>query len=129
MNKWIGIGRLTDAPKMTSTTGDKATTIARFTVAIDRKFDRENADFISCVAFGKTAEFVEKYFSKGSKIVVEGRIQTGSYTNKDGQKVYTTDIVCEGVEFGDSKKNEQGSSVDTSFMSIPEGIDEDLPFN
>jgi single-strand DNA-binding protein len=110
-------------------------------VAVDRRFKREGeqqADFISCIAFGKTAEFVEKYFNQGSKIVIEGRIQTGSYTNKDGQKVYTTDVVAENVEFAESKSSngydgsyrpEPSSAIGDGFMNIPDGIDEELPFN
>lgn len=120
---------------------DNGSSIARFTLAVNRRFKSENgpeADFIGCIAFGKTAEFIEKYFSKGQKMDMNGRIQTGSYTNKDGVKVYTTDIVVENVEFGESKS--AGSSggaaagarppVDPDgFMNIPDGLDEELPFN
>ena len=138
MNSVQLTGRLTRDPEVRYTDG--GSTIARFTLAVNRRFKSESgpdADFISCVAFGKTAEFIEKYFSKGRKMDLNGRIQTGSYTNKDGQKVYTTDIVVENVEFGESK-NVQGnnsnssydsSGVDDGFMNIPEGIGEELPFN
>ena len=111
--------------------------VARFTLAVDRRFKQEGqptADFIRCIAFGKTAEFFERFGRKGTKFLIEGRIQTGSYTNKDGQKVYTTDVVVENTEFGESK-NSSGSIAepqpkpDDSFMSIPDGIDEELPFN
>ena len=113
MNKFFGIGRLVRDVE-TKTNGDK--TVAKFTIAIDRKYDREKADFIPCTAFGKTAEFVEKYFRKGSKIVVEGRWQTGSYDNKDGQKVYTNDCIVESVEFGEGK-TEKAEKVD-DFMNV-----------
>lgn len=123
--------------------------IARYTLAVDRRIKREGeatADFISCVAFGKTAEFAEKYFRQGIRIVVSGRIQTGSYTNRDGNKVYTTDVVVEEQEFAESKNSAAGNSntqsntaagqsignttVDTDgFMNIPDGIDEELPFS
>ncbi len=116
--------------------------IARYTLAVDRRFRRNNdgeqsADFIGCVAFGRSAEFVEKYFRQGLKVIVTGRIQTGSYTNKDGQKVYTTDVVVEEQEFAESKaasqqnQNNASGSVPSSddFMNIPDGIDEELPFN
>lgn len=131
MNKTILCGRLTADPEVRYA-GETA--IARFTLAVDRRFKRDNepsADFITCVAFGKTAEFIEKYVAKGTKLIVSGRIQTGSYTNKDGQKVYTTDVVVEEAEFAESKK--EASKAETKadsdgFMNIPEGIDEDLPF-
>lgn len=109
--------------------------VARFTLAVDRRSKQEGrptADFIRCIAFGKTAEFFERFGHKGTKFLIEGRIQTGSYTNKDGQKVYTTDVVVENTEFGESK-NSSGSAEpqpkpDDSFMSIPDDIDEELPF-
>ena len=110
--------------------------VARFTIAVDRRFKQEGqptADFIRCIAFGKTAEFFERFGRKGTKFLIEGRIQTGSYTNKDGQKVYTTDVVVENTEFCESK-NSSGSSAepqpkpDDSFMSIPNDIGEELPF-
>ena len=110
--------------------------VARFTLAVDRRFKQEGqptADFIRCIAFGKTAEFFERFGRKGTKFLIEGRIQTGSYTNKDGQKVYTTDVVVENTEFCESK-NSSGSSAepqpkpDDIFMSIPNDIGEELPF-
>jgi len=140
MNKVILIGRFTRDPEVRYT--DSGTSIARFNLAVDRRFKQEGgqtADFIGCIAFGKTAEFIEKYFRQGNKIVVEGRIQTGSYTNKDGQKVYTTDVVTENAEFAESKssgggQNDYGpqytpSAAGDGFMNIPDGIDEELPFN
>lgn len=121
---------------------DGGLTIARFSVAIDRKVKKDQeqtADFPNCVAFGKTAEFIEKYFFQGSKIVVEGRIQTGSYTSQDNQKVYTTDVIVEQVEFGESKNQNSvanearpapSSAIGDGFMKIPDGVeDEGLPFN
>lgn len=142
MNKVILMGRLTRDPEVRYTQGDNASAVARFSLAIDRRFKKDGdhtADFISCVAFGKTGEFIEKYGHQGTKFVVEGRIQTGSYTNKDGQKVYTTDVVVEQVEFAESKASADGNTTnntansnaptDTSFMNIPDGIDEELPFN
>ena len=141
MNKVILMGRLTRDPDVRYSQGEQATAIARYTLAVDRKFKREGdqtADFIGCVAFGKLGEFAEKYLHQGTKIVVTGRIQTGSYTNKDGQKVYTTDVVVEECEFAESKNASGGngkqnaptpSSVGDGFMNIPDGIDEELPFN
>ena len=137
MNKWVGIGRLTRDPEVRYTQGDKPMAIARYTLAVDRRYKKENeqsADFIPCVAFGKSAEFVEKYCKKGTKLAVSGRIQTGSYTNRDGQKVYTTDVMIEEQEFAESKsqstppakKEEEGLD---GFMNIPDGLDESLPFN
>ena len=119
---------------------DGGLTIARFSVAVDRKVKKDQeqtADFPNCVAFGKTAEFIEKYFFQGSKIVIEGRIQTGSYTNQDNQKVYTTDVIVEQVEFGESKNQNSNearpapsSAIGDGFMKIPDGVeDEGLPFN
>lgn len=112
------------------------TTVARFSLAVDRRKKDDGTDFINCVAFGKTAEFIDKYFQKGSKIVVIGHIQTGSYTNKEGQKVYTTDVIVDECEFGESKGEKPVKegftppTVDSNgFMVIPEGIDEDLPFH
>ena len=138
MNSVQLTGRLTRDPEVRYTDG--GLTIARFTLAVNRRFKQEggpDADFIRCVAFGKTAEFIEKYFAQGRKMDLNGRIQTGSYTNQDGQKVYTTDIVVENVEFGESKasqgnhgnSNQDSGGTDDGFMSIPEGIDEELPFN
>lgn len=138
MNKVILMGRLTRDPEV-RTSGDTA--VARFSLAVDRRFKKDGeqtADFINCVAFGKTGEFIEKYGRKGTKFVVEGRIQTGSYTNKDGQKVYTTDVIVEQVEFAESKSSADGNTTntansnaatDTSFMDIPDDISEELPFN
>jgi len=141
MNSVNLVGRLTRDPEVRYTEG--GTSIARFTVACDRRFkkqgDSQTADFIACIAFGKTAEFVEKYFKQGMKLGADGRIQTGSYTNKDGVKVYTTDVIVENVEFVESKASGGGqsdygtqytpSAVGDGFMNIPDGIDEELPFN
>lgn len=155
MNKVILMGRLTRDPEVRYTQGENQMAIARYTLAVDRRFNRGNdentADFISCVAFGKSGEFAEKYLRKGIKIAVTGRIQTGSYTNKDGVKVYTTDVVVEDQEFAESKNNNSeggygnnsygggfggGNSQPAApmaagdgFMNIPDGIDEELPFN
>ena len=138
MNKCVLMGRLTRDPEI-RVNNDK--TVARFSIAVDRRFKRDGddqtADFINCVAFGKTAEFVEKYAHKGTKFVVEGRIQTGSYTNKDGVRVYTTDIIVEQLEFAESKSSADGNATgnianaatNTSFMDIPDDISEELPFN
>lgn len=146
MNKAILMGRLTKDPEVRYTQGENQMAIARYTLAIDRRYNQngENtADFIPCVAFGKAGEFAERYFRKGTKIAVTGRIQTGSYTNKDGQKVYTTEVVVEEQEFAESKKTGEGNtsnnasasasaddnSLPDGFMNIPDGIDEELPFN
>ena len=150
MNKVILMGRLVRDPDIRYSNGENAMAVARFTLAVDRRFKRDgeqNADFISCISFGKSAEFAEKYLRKGIKLVVTGRIQTGSYTNRDGNKVYTTDVVVEEQEFSESKKvseansglgqSNQDSRQNTSasepgsdgFMNIPDGIDEELPFN
>lgn len=133
-NKWIGMGRLTREPEVKYSQGENATAIARFTLAVDRKFKKDgeqSADFINCVAFGKTAEFVERYCTKGTKLVVEGRIQTGSYTNKDGNKVYTTDVVVEGVEFAESKASAANTAETTPDNYEPQPVDEEneLPFD
>lgn len=149
MNKVIIMGRLTRDPEIRYSQGNDQMAIARYTLAVDRRFVRnsdQTADFISCVAFGKSAEFAEKYFKQGTKIVVSGRIQTGSYTNKDGNKVYTTDVVVEDQEFAESKSSNSGnsgynqaptgrpnpanasSSPAMGFMNIPDGIEDDLPF-
>ena len=145
MNKVILMGRLTRDPEVRYSQGENATAVARFTLAVDRKFRRDDAstDFIGCVAFGRNAEFIEKYFRQGTKALITGRIQTGSYTNRDGQKVYTTDVVVEDQEFAESK-NASGASdsgfapvsrpqpsaaIGDGFMNIPDGIDEELPFN
>jgi len=133
MNKAILIGRLTRDPELHYTTGEDSLAIARYTLAVDRGFKREGdttADFISCVTFGRNATFAEKYFRKGMKIAIGGRIQTGSYTNRDGQKVYTTEVVAEEQEFAESKKGNRQQDVDENgFMTIPDGVEGDLPFN
>ena len=147
MNKVILMGRLTRDPEVRYSQGEQATAIARYTVAVDRRFrrdgDSQTADFIGCVAFGRQAEFAEKYLRKGTKIALTGRIQTGSYTNRDGQKVYTTDVVVEEQEFAESKaasaehaanfapadRPSPSNAVSDGFMNIPDGIDEELPFN
>lgn len=146
MNKVILMGRLTRDPEVRYSQGENATAIARYTLAVDRRFSRNNddqtADFINCVAFGRSGEFAEKYLHKGTKIAITGRIQTGSYTNKDGVRVYTTDVVVEDQEFAESKNASQGGgyapvgrtdsapmSAGEGFMNIPDGIDEELPFN
>ena len=140
MNKVILMGRLVRDPEVKYSQGDNPLAIARYTLAVDRRFHRDgeqNADFINCVAFGKGGEFAEKYFRKGTKITICGRIQTGSYTNRDGVKVYTTDVVVEDQEFAESKATSQQNQKDSSepvsdsgdgFMNIPDGIDEELPF-
>ena len=137
MNKVILIGRVVRDAEIRYSQGTSTTCIARYTLAVDRKFKQEGqpaADFINCIAFGKLGEFAEKYLHKGIKIAVTGRIQTGSYKNKDGNTVYTTDVIVEEQEFCDSK-NSSGNSAepqpkpDDSFMSIPDGIDGELPFN
>ena len=160
MNKVILMGRLTRDPEVRYSAGENSLAIARLTLAVDRRFRRDrdgndaSADFISCVSFGKQAEFAEKYFHKGIKICVSGRIQTGSYTNKDGQKVYTTEVVVENQEFAESRNADSSASYSggfgggfgqgaeapaarpeerpaaamDGFMNIPEGIDEELPF-
>lgn len=121
------MGRLTKDPETRTTAGDNPLTVARYTLAVDRIGAKDKADFISCVVFGKGAEFAEKYFHKGMRVAVTGRIQTGSYTNKDGNKVYTTDVVLNTQEFAD-RKEEQGKREEPEFMQLPEGIDEELPF-
>jgi len=163
------MGRLTRDPEVRYSSGSNSMAVARFTLAVDRRYRRDgeaNADFINCVSFGKLAEFAEKYYRQGLKIVVSGRIQTGSYTNRDGQKVYTTDVVVEEQEFAESKANSSGGNAGGAhnpggsnnqnnyntggnngfgngyndnnfnnnytadgFMNIPDGIDEELPFN
>ena len=139
MNKVILLGRLTRDPEVRYSTGENASASARFSVAVNRKFKnaegKYDADFINCVAFGKTAEFIEKYFAKGSMVAVVGRIQTGSYTNKDGVKVYTTDVVVEEVEFAGGKNDGSSSdapnpikTLDNGFMDI-DSDDDELPFN
>lgn len=137
MNKVILTGRLTRDPEVRYSQNDTA--VARYTLAVDRLYNRENepsADFIRCVCFNKTAEFAETYLRKGIKISVVGHIQTGSYTNRDGQTVYTTDVVVENQEFCESRSSSSAApstqpSSDSAdrFMNIPDGIDDELPFN
>ena len=150
MNRVILMGRLTRDPNISYSQSGDNMAIARFTLAVDRRgrrqdgADQQNADFIGCVCFGRQAEFAEKYLRQGTKVAVTGRIQTGSYTNKDGQKVYTTDVVLDDIEFAESKNSQGGSDSNYSyqapsrpapsaagdgFMNIPDGIDEELPFN
>ena len=138
MNKVVLVGRLTRDPEVRYSQGDNATAVARYTLAVDRRFRRDGeptADFIPCVIFGRSAEFAEKYLKQGTKIAITGRIQTGSYTNKDGNKVYTTDVVVEEHEFCESRQggNTQDAPkpmpADDGFMDIPtSGIGNDLPF-
>ncbi len=134
MNKVILMGRMTRDAECRYAQGS-TTAVAKFSLAVDRRYNKEeqSADFINCVAFGKTAEFLERYGRKGTKFVVEGRIQTGSYTDKNGNKVYTTDVVVEQIEFAESKGNgtqeEPKSKPDADgFLNIPDGIREELPF-
>ena len=152
MNKVILMGRLTRDPEVRYSAGENALAIARYTLAVDRRFRREGeatADFISCVVFGRGAEFAEKYLRQGLRIVVSGRIQTGSYTNREGQKVYTTEVVVEEQEFAESKAASDSYAAShpqrtapapsmpspgaapsaDGFMNIPDGRDEELPFN
>ena len=146
MNKVILMGRLTRDPDVRYTTEENPLAIARYTLAVDRRFHKDGeatADFISCVVFGRAAEFAEKYFRQGLKITISGRIQTGSYTNREGQKVYTTEIVVEEQEFAESKSAASGETAaytpsrpepsavaGDGFMNIPDGVeDEGLPFN
>ena len=139
MNKVILMGRLTRDPEVRYSQGAQPLAIARYTLAVDRRGSKQgeqSADFINCIAFGKNGEFAEKYLHQGTKIVVTGRIQTGSYTNRDGQKVYTTDVVVEEQEFAESKKNTQPAPEPApaggyeGFMNIPDNVeDEGLPFN
>lgn len=144
MNKVIIVGRLTRDPDIRTTANS---TMASFSVAVDRRYKQEgqpDADFPRVIAWGKTAEFIEKYFHKGMKIAIEGRIQTGSYQNQNGQTIYTTDVIAEAVEFVESKAASQNSggggntsqpaqnapqTTDDGWMNIPEGVDEELPFN
>ena len=137
MNRVIMIGRLVKEHDIRYSQGAPATCVARYTLAVDRKFKQEGqptADFINCIAFGKLGEFAEKYLHKGVKIAVTGRIQTGSYKNKDGNTVYTTDVVVEEQEFCESKsqsnsQSQPAPSNDNSWMDIPDGIEDSLPFN
>lgn len=137
MNKVIEIGRLTKDPDIRYSQGANTTCVARYTLAVDRKFKQEGqptADFINCIAFGKLGEFAEKYLKQGIKIAVTGRIQTGSYKNKDGNTVYTTDVVVEEQEFCESKSQSNSQpqptpSNNNSWVNIPDGIEDSLPFN
>lgn len=138
MNKVVLMGRLTRNPEVRYSSGNSPMAIARYTLAVDRRFKREgeqSADFINCLAFGKAAEFAEKYFRQGMRITVCGRIQTGSYTNRDGVKVYTTEVVIEEQEFAESKSNGQQNSSGGApvgvgdGLNIPDGIDEEVPFS
>ena len=151
MNKVIMMGRLTRDPEVRYSQGDNSMAIARYTLAVDRRFRRnydgeQTADFIGCVAVGRSSEVAEKYFRQGLKVIVTGRIQTGSYTNKEGQKIYTTDVVVEDQEFAESKAvcdanagsfrqaapspaPAPAADAGDGFMNIPDGIDEELPFN
>lgn len=127
MNKAILMGRLTKDPEVRYA-GDNNMAIARYTLAVGRRGKKDETDFITCKAFGKSGEFAEKYLKKGTKIVVTGRIQTGSYNDKDGKKVYTTEVIVEEHEFCESKKDAtQTEAPSDEFMNVPEGIDE-LPF-
>lgn len=144
-NKCIMTGRLTRDVEIRYSQGANATAVARFTIAVDRRFKREGepeADFFNCSAFGKTAEFIEKYFKQGNKILIVGRVENDNYTNKDGQKVYGTRIAVEEAEFGEGKANTSTSTEkpqntanksatedNNGFMNIPDGLEEELPFN
>lgn len=144
MNKAVLVGRLTRDPEIRYSQGANAMAVGRYTVAVDRRFKRDGeptADFIPCVVFGKSAEFAEKYFRQGMRVSVSGRIQTGSYTNKDGMKVYTTEIIVEEQEFAESKAESsssreyapsqsapESSDPGNGFMNIPEGTDVKLPW-
>jgi single-strand DNA-binding protein len=153
MNKVVLMGRLTRDPNVSYTQGERSIAVARFSLAVDRRFSRKDAnngeptaDFISCVAFDRQGEFAEKYLHQGTKVVVSGRIQTGSYTNREGQRIYTTDVVAEEIEFAESKNASSASNTQyqqqpasrpqpsaasaDGFMNIPDGVeDEGLPFN
>ena len=138
MNRAILMGRLTRDPEVRYSQGEHSMAVAKYALAVNRRGQDEPADFINIVAFGKAGEFAEKYFRKGMRVLVSGRIQTGSYTNKEGQRVYTTDIIADDQEFADSKNAsaggkqapEMGKPIGDGFMSIPDGVeDESLPFN
>lgn len=138
MNKVILIGRLTRDPEIRVGAGENSITIARYTLAVDRRVKKsesgaeQTADFIPCVAFGRAAEFAEKYFHQGIKVLVAGRIQTGSYTNRDGQKVYTTEVIVEEQEFAESKRAGETDSFvadKDGFLNLPVGVEDGLPFN
>ena len=144
MNKVILVGRLTRDPEVRYPQNESQVAVARYTLAVDRRFKRDNeptADFIPCVVFGRSGEFAEKYFHQGMRVSVSGRIQTGSYTNKDGVKVYTTEVIVEEQEFAESRAESEANrsaskqpkpeeTVDENgFMNIPEGLEEELPFD
>ena len=138
MNKVILMGRLTRDPEVRYSQGERSMAIARYTLAIDRRKTQQNsdpgADFINCVAFDRAGEFAEKYFRQGLRVLISGHLQTGSYTNKAGQKVYTTDVIVESQEFADSRRDGSGAgsrgSKDDDFMNIPDNVEDDgLPFN
>ena len=146
MNKVMLMGRLTRDPEIRYSQGERSTAVARYSLAVNRTFKRDgepDADFINCVAFGRQAEFAEKYFRQGMRTSVSGRIQTGSYTNKDGVKVYTTEVIVEEQEFAESRaesdanranyqyQTSAGTTPDEGdgFMNIPDGIDDELPFH
>lgn len=134
MNKAILMGRLTRDPEVRYSQGENTVAVARYTLAVERRFKKEGeqqtADFISCVAFGKSAEFAEKYFRQGMRVLICGRIQTGSYTNKEGRKIYTTDVVIEEQNFADAKQNSPELITDSEkFINIPDEIDDELPFH
>lgn len=129
MNKCVMCGRLTKDPEVRVTQGNNPTTIARFNLAVNRKIKREgqpDADFFNCIAFGKQAEFVEKYLKKGTKVILSGRLENDNYKNKDGQMVYSIQVSVEEIEFAESKSSEEKKD---NFMDIPEGMEADLPFN
>lgn len=133
MNIVALMGRLTKDPETRYTQGAEPMAITRYTLAVDRRFKQgdQTADFISCVCFRKAAEFAEKYFRQGMRVTVSGRIQTGSYTNKDGQKVYTTEVVVDNQEFADAKREEKKQDPEipeNDFVGVPEGLEEELPF-
>ena len=142
MNKVVLMGRLVRDPNVRYSQGEDPIAMARYTLAVDRRFKRDgqqNADFINCLAFGRSAEFAEKYFKQGTKIAVSGRIQTGSYTNRDGIKVYTTEVVIEEQDFAESKAAaaqnsnmgvpQPSAAASDGFMNIPDGLEEELPFS
>lgn len=135
MNKAILMGRLTRDPEVRYTGGQEPVCVARYTLAVDRRYKKDEADFISCVAFGKGGEFASSYLHKGTKVIVSGRIQAGNYTNKEGKKVYTTDVIVDEQEFAESKKAaakderpETVPEVADGFMKIPDGVESELPF-
>lgn len=138
MNKIILMGRLTRDPEVRYTAGDAAKSIARFSLAVDKKYKTDNgptADFFNCIAFGKTADFAEKYLRQGNKILITGRISNDNYTDRNGNKVYSVQVIVEELEFAESKKNSSSTEIEENqtysdgFLNIPDGIDEEMPFN